>query len=145
MLRKLQKEDIKELQKRLNDLSEEDKKLYHPHPFTIEYLNSLLNLSYDHYFVLEKNGIIVGYSMLRTFGKYPIPTYGQVIWQEYREKGYGSLILVETIKQAKKLGYKSVKLKVYEHNVIAYNLYIKHGFNKIGMEGNEIWMELKLS
>ena len=55
------------------------------------------------------------------------------------------MILVETIKQAKKLGYKSVKLKVYEHNVIAYNLYIKHGFNKIGMEGNEIWMELKLS
>jgi len=144
MLRKLQKSDIEELEKRLNALSDEDKKMYHPHPFTKETLEKLIDIDYDYYFVKISNGKIVGYSMLRTFGKYTIPTYGQVIWEEFRGKGFGSQILEETINEAKNLGFGIVKLKVYEHNEVAYNLYIKHGFKKIGVEGDEIWMQRDL-
>lgn len=144
MLRKLQKSDIEELEKRLNNLSTEDKKLYHPHPFTKEALNNLITLDYDYYFVKILNGKIVGYSMLRTFGKFTIPTYGQVIWDEFRGKGLGSKILEETINEAKNLGFGLVKLKVYEQNDVAFNLYKKHGFEEIGTEGKEIWMQRDL-
>ena len=144
MLKKLEKKDINILFKRLNELSDNDKKLYHPHPFTKEALFDLLIKDYDHYFVMLIEDELVGYSMLRTFNKYEIPTYGQVIWEEYRGKGYGSEILEETLKEAVDLGFNIVKLKVYPHNKTAYNLYIKHGFKEIGKEGNEIWMEKKL-
>lgn len=144
MLRKLQKSDIEELKKRLNELSDEDKKLYHPHPFTKETLENLINIDCDFYFVKILKGKIVGYSMLRTFGKYSAPTYGQVIWEEFRGKGLGSQILEETINEAKNLGFGIVKLKVYENNNLAYNLYKKHGFKKIGTEGDEIWMQRDL-
>lgn len=144
MLRKLQKCDFKELEKRLNELSDEDKKLYHPHPFTKEALEQLINFDYDFYFVKILKGKIVGYSMLRTFGKYAVPTYGQVIWEEFRGTGLGSQILEETINEAKNLGFGIIKLKVYEHNYVAHNLYKKHGFKKIGTEGKEIWMQLDL-
>lgn len=144
MLRKIRKKDIDYLHEKLNNLSDKDRKLYHPHPFTKEALTELLTKDYDYYFVLEKNGKIVGYSMLRTFNKYEIPTYGQVLWEKHRGKGYGSEILIETLKEAEKIGFNSVKLKVYPHNKVAYNLYIKHGFKEIGTEGKEIWMEKKL-
>jgi len=144
MLRKLEKKDIDILHKKLNKLTVKDKELFHPHPFTKEALTDLLTKNYDYYFLMKKNGEIVGYSMLRTFGKYEIPTYGQVIWKENRGKGYGSKILKETLKRAKKIGFKNVKLKVYPGNKIAYNLYVKHGFKEIGLEKNEIWMEKKI-
>lgn len=140
MLRELQEKDIDFLLEKLNSLSDEDKKMYHPHPFTPEVFFELLKKDYDYYFVLEKNGIIVGYSMLRTFNKYEIPTYGQIVWQEHRGKGYGSEILIETLKEAVKIGFNTIKLKVYQHNKVAYNLYIKHGFKEIGTENDEIWM-----
>jgi len=144
MLRTLEKKDINFLHEKLNSLSTDDKKLYHPHPFTKEVLYDILKKDYDYYFVLEKKGVIVGYSMLRTFNKFEIPTYGQVVWEEQRGKGYGSEILKETLKKAKEIGFKSVKLKVYSHNGTAYDLYVKHGFKEIGIENNEIWMEKKL-
>jgi ribosomal protein S18 acetylase RimI-like enzyme len=145
MLRKLQEKDIDFLLEKLNSLSDEDKKLYHPHPFTRKTLLELLEKEYDSYFVLEKKGVIVGYSMLRTFGTFEIPTYGQVIWQEYRGKGYGSEILEKTLEEAVKIGFKTVKLKVYPNNKVGYQLYIKHGFKEIGTENDEIWMEKHLS
>ena len=145
MLRKLQEKDIDFLLEKLNSLSDKDKQLYHPHPFTREKLLELLEKEYDSYFVLEKKGVIVGYSMLRTFGTFEIPTYGQVIWQEHRGKGYGSEILEKTLEEAVKNGFKTVKLKVYPYNKVAYQLYIKHGFKEIGTEHDEIWMERHLS
>jgi len=144
MLRKLEEKDIDFLHEKLNSLSEEDKKLYHPHPFTKEAISKNFKKDYDYYFVLVKDDVIIGYSMLRTFNKYEIPTYGQVIWEEYRGKGYGSKILKETLVMAKKIGFKKVKLKVYPDNKVAYNLYLKNGFRKIGLEKNEIWMEKKV-
>ena len=144
MLRRLRKDDLKELHSKLNNLSDQDKKFFHPHSFEMDDLKELLSLNYDYYFVEKVGESIVGYSFLRTFGKYEIPTFGGVVWQKYRGQGYGSKILEKTLDEAKKIGFKSVKLKVYEDNKVAFNLYKKHGFKKIGIEDKQIWMEKNL-
>ena len=74
--------------------------------------------------------------MLRTFGKYNIPTFGGIIWKDFRGKGYGSELLKETLFLAKEIGFDKVKLKVYKNNEVAFNLYKKHDFKVIGEEGN---------
>jgi ribosomal protein S18 acetylase RimI-like enzyme len=145
MIRKMGEKDLQELHERLNGLSQKDKEFFHPHAFTMAALRQLLDLTYDSYFVKELHNILIGYSMLRTFGKYEIPTFGGVIWEEYRGRGHGSALLKDTLSEAKKLGFTIVKLKVYEHNMRAFNLYKKHGFTILGKEGDEIWMEKHLS
>ena len=145
MIRKLEERDLPVLHERLNNLSQKDKEFFHPHPFTLTALRDLLDRPYDYYFVKEIDHTIIGYSMLRTFGKYEIPTFGGVIWDEYRGKDYGSELLNDTLSEARNLGFNLIKLKVYEHNTRALNLYKKHGFTILGKEGNEIWMERHLS
>lgn len=145
MIRKLEERDLPKLHERLSSLSQGDKEFFHPHPFTLTALRDLLGLTYDHYFVKEIDHTLIGYSMLRTFGKYEIPTFGGVIWEEYRGKGYGSVLLEDTLTEAKKIGFNLVKLKVYEQNMRAFNLYKKHGFTILGKEGDEIWMEKHIS
>lgn len=141
MLRRLHKNDLKELSERLNNLSKKDKYFFHPHGFKLIDLEKLLILDYDYYFVLEKENELVGYSMLRTFGEYEIPTFGGIIWQDFRGKGYGSELLKETLFNAKEIGFHKVKLKVYKNNIVAFNLYKKHDFKIIGEENNQFWME----
>jgi ribosomal protein S18 acetylase RimI-like enzyme len=145
MLRKLHRNDLNELSDRLNNLSKEDKDFFHPHGFEINDLEKLLTLDYDHYFVFEKDNRVVGYSMLRTFGKYKIPTFGGIIWKDFRGKGYGSELLIETLFLAKEIGFDKVKLKVYKNNEVAFNLYKKHDFQVIGEEGKQFWMEKNIS
>lgn len=141
MIRKMKKKDINIIHGELNNLSDRDKCFFHPFEFTLENIRNLLELDYDNYYVAEIDNEIVGYSHLRTFGKYKIPTYGGVIWRRFRNKGYGTKMLEEVLEDAKRLNYESVKLKVYKDNNNALKLYRDYGFRIIGMEGKEWWME----
>jgi ribosomal protein S18 acetylase RimI-like enzyme len=144
MIRPLDQKDLPEVLKRFKDLSDEDKIWYHPHPFTMDALKQLLTEKGNYFFVKEHKGLLIGYSMLRTFNKYLIPTYGGIIWEPYRGKGYGAELLDETLAQAKHLGFTTVKLKVFKTNKRAFQLYQEHGFSVIGEEGPEWWMEKTL-
>ena len=87
---------------------------------------------------------MIGYSMLRTFGVYDNPTFGGIIHEHYRGRGYGKKLLKETLKKAKELNFEKVLLKVEEENIKAVNLYKKVGFRIKTIDNNEIWMEMEI-
>jgi len=144
MLRQLSRKDIPVLLKELQHLSDDVKHQFHPHPFTNEALQAARTAQGDYHYVFVNDDYILGYSFLRTFNKYPIPTYGGVIWKQYRGKGFGSIMLDETLDKARELGFSTVKLKVYKTNNRAFQLYKKHGFTIIDEEGSEWWMQKTL-
>lgn len=55
--------------------------------------------------------------------------YGVAINEEYRGKGYGSLLLSEALAWCKEKGIKQIYLHVEADNETAINLYLKKGFN----------------
>lgn len=141
MIQKLMLKDISILHKELNSLSEQDKRFFNPFEFTIKSLKGLLKKTKDHYYVMIADGKIIGFSQLRTFNKYNIPTYGGVIWKRYRDRRYGTIMLKETLSEAKHIGYKRIKLKVDKNNFVAMSIYKKCGFCVIGEEENNWWMD----
>jgi len=143
MLIKLSEEFNESLSKKLRGLSEGDKRFFYPHKFDARTIKKLSNEKGNHYYVyLDDLGKFMGYGMLRTFGKYEIPSLGCVIWQEYRGQGKGKKLIKELIIKANKLKYHKIRLKVHTGNKIAYKLYKKAGFKKIEKSEDEIiWME----
>ncbi|MFC1927501.1 GNAT family N-acetyltransferase, partial [Chloroflexota bacterium] len=97
----------------------------------------------NHYYIyLDELGKFAGYGMLRTFGKYDIPTLGSVIWKRYRARGNGERLVKELIEKAQELEYRKIRLKVSSQNKIAYRLYREAGFIELGQsENGQIWME----
>lgn len=143
MLVDLTRENVEMLSKALQGLSEEDRALFHPHKFDIESITDLVKERGNQYYVYQDElGEFAGYGLLRTFGKYSIPTLGCVIWEEYRGCGNGRKLVEQLIDKAKELRYQKIRLKVYPSNKIAYDLYRKTGFKKIDEgEDGQIWME----
>jgi len=58
-----------------------------------------------------------------------------IIYKRFRGKGHGSVLLSEILKKN-----LSIMLWVADTNIAAQNLYLKHGFKKIGFEPNQIIM-----
>lgn len=143
MFTELKKEHIDELHKLLN-YCQKDKEYFHPHSFDKRYLKRLPKQKMNHYFVLIEADKIIGYSMLRTFGIFPYPTFGGFVHRDYRGKGYGKELLKKTLKKAKELNFEKVLLKVKEENIIAINLYNKVGFKELQKEKDQYWMEIEL-
>jgi len=140
MLRDLNVDDIEELSSRLNNLSDTDKKNFSPHRFDVQTITNNLKDIGNYYYIMEDEGNMIGYGMLRTFNEYSIPTLGCVIWGEYRSKEYGYKLVQSLISKSISLGYNEIKLKVNKNNKIAYNLYSKSNFYHIGDEGDYLWM-----
>jgi ribosomal protein S18 acetylase RimI-like enzyme len=143
LFERLENKHINELYKMLN-FCQKDEEYFHPHSFDKRYLKSLLKERFNYYFVLIEDNKIIGYSMLRTFGRYPDPTFGGFIHRDYRRRGYGTELLKKTIDKAKELGFKRVLLKVHKDNEKAINLYSKIGFRELEKENDQYWMELIL-
>jgi ribosomal protein S18 acetylase RimI-like enzyme len=144
-IREIKKEDAKQIFDLLNNLEEDVKKVYHPHSFDYKTVKDICKNQKDHYFVMEKNNQIIGYSFLRLFG-YENPSFGIVIRKEYTDKGYGTILTKWTINKARKLGYDKVILKTYKENLPAQRIYKKLGFKIIGesKDKKEYRMELNL-
>jgi len=139
MLDELKEKHIPILYNELQNLSDEDNAFFHPHLFDKKTLESLLKDN-EKYYIFYYEGELIGYCFIRTFGKFEIPTLGCIIWGRYREKGYGEILMKELEEETKKLGFKSLMLKVYNKNKIGIKLYKKCGFKKISKEGIRIWM-----
>lgn len=131
IIRTLEFRDINTLNILLQNLRETDKKFFHPHSFNLETLQELFKSKTDHYFVMELNKRIIGYSFLRLFG-YEIPSFGCCIFNRYKNKNYGTILTSWTVKRAKTLGYNKVILKTYKKNKYALKIYKKIGFKIIG-------------
>jgi ribosomal protein S18 acetylase RimI-like enzyme len=146
MLVDLAQENVEVLSKALQGLSDKDKALFHPHKFDIESVKNLLREQGNRYYIYQdESGRFAGYGMLRTFGKYSIPTLGCVIWEMYRGQGNGKKLVEQLIDKAKELKYQKISLKVYPSNKIAHDLYRKTGFKKISeSEDGQIRMEYVL-
>ena len=67
-----------------------------------------------------------------------------VVRKKYRGGGYGNYLLKSTIKTAGKNGMQKIRLEVAKTNLIAYEMYKKFGFEKIGDNDSNILMELKI-
>ena len=143
MLIELDKSNVSVLAQSLENTSQQSKDLFSPHRFDMESIRNLLDEEGNYFYLFfNKENSFVGYGMLRTFGKYPIPTLGCIIWEKYRGKGYGKELVEELLDKARELNFPSVKLKVYPHNAVARRLYKGIGFNDIGpSDDGQIWME----
>ena len=131
IIRALEFRDLNTLNDLFQNLSETDTKFFHPHSFNLKTLHEILNSNKDHYFVMELNKKIIGYSFLRLFS-YEIPSFGCCIFNGDKNKGYGTILTSWTVKRAKKLGYNNVILKTYKKNIYALKIYRKIGFKIIG-------------
>jgi len=143
MLVQLNNKFVQSLSDELERLSHSDKEYFRPHEFDVESIRNLREEKGNHYFIyLDESGEFAGYGMLRTFGKYEIPTLGCVIWKKYRERGNGERLVKELIEKAQEVGYRKIRLKVSSDNGTAYRLYRKAGFSETGKRENaQIWME----
>ena len=131
-IEELDENKLSELLKKLSNISEEDKKYFHP---------QLTKATGNHYYADIKNEEIVGYGMLRTFNKYDIPMLGCIIFEKYRKKGFGSKIVYDLLKKADILGYSKVRLHVNRNNTDAYKLYSNAGFGVIHIDNDILTME----
>jgi len=143
MLIELSEKFAESLSNKLEALADIDRRYFYPHKFDVESIRNLGKEEGNHYYIyLDELGKFAGYGMLRTFGKYEIPTLGCVIWDEYRGRGDGERLLEELIEKTRQLQYQKIRLKVSSDNKTAYRLYRKTGFIEIGkIENGQIWME----
>lgn len=145
IIRTFEDRDVDELHGLLQQLSENDKRFFHPHSFDLKALREICNSKKDHYFIMALGEKIIGYSFLRLFG-YEIPSFGCCIRDGYENKGYGTILTRWTINKAKELGYNKVILKTYKENISAQKIYKKTGFKIIGEteDKKQYQMELEL-
>jgi RimJ/RimL family protein N-acetyltransferase len=146
VFRLVKEEDFNELYDLLNNLPENVRTFFHPHAFDLQTITEICTSKKDHYFVMEQNNKIIGYSFLRLFG-YETPSYGCCVRNGYQGIGYGTVLTQETMKKAKELGYHKVILKVYKENVAAFKTYENIGFKIVGEtdDKRQYKMEINLS
>ena len=88
--------------------------------------NELIN-PLAHYLVVESNGFIAGYiGSWFSFGLIEIINF--VVEESYRNKGYGSLLMDQLIKDGLDNKMESIILDVKETNKDAIRFYKKYGF-----------------
>lgn len=114
-----------------------------------DFINCINRKEVYGYFVLEENGVVVGY-----YGISAIAEDGELltiaISSDKRGRGYASLMMRSSILQAGLKGSKKIFLEVNEKNIVAINLYKKFGFKAISKrkkyygEDDAIIMQLDL-
>jgi ribosomal-protein-alanine N-acetyltransferase len=119
-------------------LTDDDRRYFHPHPFTAEMAHSLCHRSgRDVYCVLTEGAAVRGYAMLRGWDEgYDIPSLGMIISADSRGQGLAQLVMTLLHATAKRRGAKRVRLKVYASNAPALRLYQSFGY-QFGESENE--------
>lgn len=107
-----------------------DNKFFHPHPFTPEEASSIIwNKSEDFYCVLCLDEEVVAYGFLRGWDAgWEDKCVGLIVADEYKDKGFGRLMLEFLHSVAFSKGLERVRLHVDKDNISALALYIKHGY-----------------
>ena len=98
-----------------------------------------LSDSHTTFLIAENNGVAVGYSMLRAgneldsvTGNNPIELVRLYVSREWLGSGVGAALMRACIAEAKKRGYETLWLGVWEHNHRAQSFYRKWNFIEVG-------------
>lgn len=113
-------------------------KYFHPHEFEYEVLCDILkNSQKDFYGIIEENGKIIGYGMLRGWDEgYEIPSLGIIIDREYRGEGLGFKMMDLLENKAREKGATKIRLTVLKENSKAIHIYKKLGYEISDLNDN---------
>ena len=105
---------------------------FHPFPLNSQTAREIACTTHlDRYYIADWNGQIAGFGMLRGWDEgYQIPSLGLFVAKKQQGIGLGKQIVEFCLREAKKLGCRSVRLSVYESNVSAVSLYRSLGFTE---------------
>ncbi len=119
----------------LGDLFEElvangDERYFHPHPLTPqEARRRCLYQGKDLHYVACQDLRILGYGLLRGWDEgFEVPSLGIAIAPEARGQGLAQAFMCFLHAAARQRGARSIRLKVYEANTPARNLYARLGY-----------------
>lgn len=145
-------EDVEALVQYFNQLSEETKQYFAPHPFDVDTITAICRGSYKDYnaFVCIRNGLIIAYAVVKNtptareldrFAKYPIGLnvekdyiLAPSVADAFQSQGIGSIVLDFVESELRKLSAEKVILwgGVQLRNKRAVRYYLKHGFKTLG-------------
>lgn len=103
--------------------------------WTASILKSELESELSKYIVARKNDEIVGFAGIIILPD-DVEITNIVTKKTERKKGIGNLLLDKIIEISKSTGKEYISLEVNENNLSAINLYIKFGFEKVGLRKN---------
>jgi len=105
------------------------------HPELLRYIKNF-GQSSDLCFMAEIHGHLIGAIWTRVFNENEkgcgfvnneTPELSMAVFDQYRQKGIGTMLLKKIIEKLLKLNYSQISLSVDKHNY-AYGFYKKHGF-----------------
>ena len=116
----------------IEEVAAENKYLGSDHAFPINetaaFIRESIAHGYPHFFVVQEDGIVVGWCEILPVNFTSAGYLGMGLLKEYREKGYGTLLLRHALKAAKEYGFDEVELDVRAGNTRAIHLYHSCGF-----------------
>ena len=121
------------------DNSPEDMSAYLAAAFSTEQQSAELADPASLFLIAETDGAAVGYAMLRSgtalesvTGDRPVEIVRLYVLQERLGSGVGAALMQECINEAKRQGYETLWLGVWEHNTRAQAFYRKWNFHEVG-------------
>ena len=103
--------------------------------WTFDVLKSEILSNTSKYIVIKNDSEILGFAGIKIILD-EADIMNIVVKKAYRNKKIGSLLLDSLVKLSKKLSIKSITLEVNEKNLVAFHLYEKFGFKKVGIRKN---------
>ncbi len=142
------------------DNTPEDMAAYLASAFSPEQQAAELADPHSTFHIAEKDGVAVGYSMLRSgneppgvTGDRPVELVRLYVSRENLGSGVGAALMQTCIDEAQQRGYKTLWLGVWEHNTQAQAFYRKWNFIEVGTHAfqlgedrqTDILMQLSIS
>ena len=103
--------------------------------WTFDVLKSEILSNNSKYIVIKNDSEILGFAGIKIILD-EAGIMNIVVKKAYRNKKIGSLLLDSLVKLSKELSIKSITLEVNEKNLVAFHLYEKFGFKKVGIRKN---------
>lgn len=104
----------------------------YPSPWAYSIFKRELTNDVAEFYVLEVDRIIVGYGGIwKVFGEAHVTNIA--VEKKHRGQGLGNTMLEFLINRVVELNYYGITLEVKASNEVAKNLYIKHGFDEVGL------------
>ena len=103
--------------------------------WTFDVLKSEILSNNSKYIVIKNDSEILGFAGIKIILD-EADIMNIVVKKAYRNKKIGSLLLDSLVKLSKELSIKSITLEVNEKNLVAFHLYEKFDFKKVGIRKN---------
>ncbi|NLM05962.1 MAG: ribosomal protein S18-alanine N-acetyltransferase [Tissierellia bacterium] len=118
-------------EKDLDRVVEIENSIY-PSPWAYSIFKREITNEVSEFYVLEKDGIIIGYGGIwKVLGEAHVTNIA--VEKKYRGQGLGNTIFEFLINRVIELNYYGITLEVKASNKVAKSLYIKHGFEEVGI------------